>query len=79
MEALILVNREDVFDGQVDEAILPCQDGEVSIWSFHIPSLFVLKDGKLTVKSKEIKNDFNIKGGLAKFEGNRLVVICDSA
>jgi len=77
MEALILANREDVFNGLVDEAILPCSDGELSIWSFHVPSLFVLKAGKLTVKSRQIREDFDIEGGLARFQGNRLVVICD--
>jgi len=77
MEALILGNRENVFDGTVDEAILPGGDGEISIWSFHHPGLFMLTEGKLTVKSKEIKQEFFIKGGLARFDGNRLAVICD--
>ena len=79
METLILADRENIFNGQVDEAILPCGDGEISVWNFHIPGLFMLKQGKLTVKSKEATESFNIRGGLAKFEGNRLVVICDSA
>ena len=37
----------------------------------------MLAEGKLTVKSSEVKREFFIKGGLARFEGNRLVVICD--
>ena len=77
MEALILGNREDVFKGIVDEAILPGGDGELSLWNFHRPCLLMLKQGKLTLKSKGLKEDFCIKGGLARFEGNKLVVICD--
>lgn len=77
MEALILGNREDVFNGIVDEAILPGGDGEISVWNFHYSGLFMLAEGKLTVKSNEVKQEFFIKGGLARFEGNRLVVICD--
>ena len=77
MEVLVLGNRENIFNDVVDEAILPCGDGEVSIWDFHLPCLLMLKEGKVTLKSKKLKEDFFIQDGLARFEGNRLAVICN--
>ena len=77
MEALILGNREEVFNGNIKEAILPGADGEVSIWDFHQPCLVMLKEGRMTIKLDNEQRNFMIADGLVKFKGNRLVVICN--
>lgn len=83
MKVQVLGDRENIFKGVVDEAILPAIEGEVSIWDFHQPYLLLLTEGILALISKNIrtgmrlKKEFSIKGGLAIFEGNRLVAICD--
>lgn len=67
-----------IFDEFVREAVLPGDDGELSVWDFHQPLVTRLKKGEIMVRfnsNTELKT-VHINSGIAKFHNNELVILC---
>lgn len=59
------------FQGQAAEAVLPAEDGELSVWSFHAPMLCALAAGMVTVDDRRLA----VQGGVARMARNTLTVV----
>jgi F0F1-type ATP synthase epsilon subunit len=81
MRTLILKDREMVCDKEAYMAVLPGLDGEFSVLDFHQGFLYRLQKGIIKIRESEESETlmFHIKDGLARFEGNSLLVLCEGA
>ena len=81
MRTLILKDREAVYDKEAFMGVLPGLDGELSVLDYHQPFLYRLQKGIVKIIESEESETrmFHIKDGLARFEGNSLLVLCEKA
>jgi len=79
MRAVIIEGRKEIFKEEVYEAVLPGLDGEFSVLDFHQPFLFRLRKGIIKVnKTKGAESEMvRIEDGIAKFDSNSLIVLCE--
>jgi F0F1-type ATP synthase epsilon subunit len=86
MRLYILDPTRIVYEGNVREAVLPGEDGELSILDFHQPFLYRLRSGYIKISQlfqQQKKEDFStsaqtnimIKNGIAWMKGNELRVL----
>jgi len=77
MRALVLSDRNVAYGGEVPLVVLPGLDGEFSVLDFHQPFLYRLRKGIIKMKhSEEDMEIIPISDGLARFEGNSLLILC---
>ena len=79
-----------VFEGNVEEAILPGQDGEFSVLDFHQPFLYRLRRGTIQLKRSGARPGVRVMGGVeaevriaimdgvAKMAANELVILIET-
>lgn len=79
MRVSVLTAAKTVYEGNVQEVILPGEDGEIGIMDFHQPFLYTLKKGFIIIKEKteQINNKAEIlkipvRSGIARMRGNEL-------
>jgi len=79
MRTLILKDRKKAYDKEAYMAVLPGLDGEFSVLDFHQSFLYRLQKGIVKIRESEESETlmFRIKDGLARFEGNSLLVLCE--
>ena len=80
MRTLIMNGRATAYQGEAYEVVLPGLDGEFSILDFHQACLYRLRKGIVKVKentSEEEGKIFSIQDGLAKFNENSLLILCE--
>jgi F0F1-type ATP synthase epsilon subunit len=77
MKVKILTPKENIFNQEAEQAILPGEDGEFSVFDFHQPCLCSLHRGQIRIKCKNKKEyvRFFIKRGLARATGMELIII----
>jgi len=63
-----------IFQEMVSAVVLPGEEGELSILTFHQPIISCLKEGKIRIDSHA---PMMIKGGIAKMQGDELVVLVE--
>ena len=83
MKVKILTAQKKLIDEGAKEVILPGVDGEISVWDFHQPFLYVLGPGQIKVRipvapDRMQERRFAIKRGIAKFQANILTVMVES-
>ena len=62
-----------IFQQRVSSVVLPGQEGELSILDFHQSIISCLKDGVIKIGDTRI----DIKSGIAKMQGDELVVFVE--
>lgn len=80
MKLLILSPRCQLLEEEVNQIILPGEDGEWSCLDFHQDCLYRLRRGwirAITLPKKEKR--FLIPGGIAKIAGGMLTVLVDES
>jgi F0F1-type ATP synthase epsilon subunit len=77
MEVIIRTMLKDLYNGRAKEVILPGDDGEFSVWDFHQPCLYRLRQGLIKVKIGEGEEKFLIKTGIAKIDSDGLVAMVE--
>jgi F-type H+-transporting ATPase subunit epsilon len=69
-----------LFDGLVDEVLLPGSEGQLGILPGHIPLLAMLRIGELMIKQGDEWESFAILGGFVEVQKGGLVsVLADAA
>ena len=63
-----------IIQEMVSLVVLPGEDGELSILSFHQSIISCLKEGKVRIDSR---SPMMIKGGIAKMQNDELVVLVE--
>ena len=84
MRITILSGRVIKYEGTAHAAVMPGLDGEFSVLDFHQPFLYRLRKGTIKIRpekqgSGETEKLFPIKEGLARFNENSLLVLCEIA
>jgi len=77
MRVSVLDFRKVIYKGDAKRVVLPCEDGQMGVLSFHQPFVCSLKAGSLLI-SKEWKDrpkEIPIEKGIAKMKDNSLVVL----
>ena len=75
-----------VFEGNVEEAILPGEDGEFCVLDFHQPFLYRLRRGTIQLKRSgarvmgrvEAGVRIAIMNGVARMAANELVIVVET-
>ncbi|MBN2120278.1 MAG: hypothetical protein JW734_04415 [Candidatus Omnitrophica bacterium] len=81
MKVTILTIFKQLYQGEIKEATLPGQEGEVCIMDFHQPFLHRLRSGyiQLTEAASKSKNTqkhrFKIRDGIATMKANELALL----
>jgi len=80
-----------VFEGNVEEVILPGEDGELCVLDFHHPFLYRLCRGMIQLKRSGARRGARVMGGpgaevriaildgVARMAGNELVIVVEVA
>ncbi len=81
MKVTILTAREQLYNAEAKEVVLPGEDGEFALLDFHQGCLYSLRAGQIKVREKmgpivEEKR-FAIKSGIAKMGENRLAIMVE--
>jgi F-type H+-transporting ATPase subunit epsilon len=75
----IVTPARRVFEGDVDEVIVPGSDGELGILPHHTPLISMLGEGALRVKRGDQVELFVIFGGFLQVRPDRVVVLAETA
>jgi F-type H+-transporting ATPase subunit epsilon len=75
----IVTPEKVVFEGEVEEVLVPGSEGELGILPKHIPLLAALKPGELKIKKEGFWDNFAIMGGFVEVrEDNTVTVLAKS-
>jgi F-type H+-transporting ATPase subunit epsilon len=75
----IVSQDRTVFEGDVDNVVLPGTEGEMGILPHHSPLLTTLKYGVVKVRSKGREQIFAVGGGVAEVQPDIVTVLANSA
>ena len=68
-----------VFEGQVDEVVLPTEMGEIGILPHHIPMVALLKAGEVRVRQGHKSLSLAVSGGFIEVQPKQVIVLADTA
>ncbi|MDD5431540.1 MAG: hypothetical protein PHO70_00915 [Candidatus Omnitrophica bacterium] len=78
MNVSLMDTRKIIFEGNIKEAVLPGEDGELTVLDFHQPFLCRLRSGFVTLRLDPLKeNRIMIKYGVAKMSRNDLTILVE--
>ena len=73
----IITHERIVFEGEVDELVIPAQTGQMGILKDHIPLTTVLDVGVTKVKQGDKDRFFATMGGILQFKDNIATILTD--
>ncbi|MBI5300005.1 MAG: hypothetical protein A3H42_02860 [Deltaproteobacteria bacterium RIFCSPLOWO2_02_FULL_46_8] len=73
-DIVILNAKRVLFEGKAESAFLQGDTGEFEILPYHCPVVSLLKKGRMVIDGTKY---LNVKGGIMRFRGNRLVVLVE--
>ncbi len=68
-----------VFDDEVDEVILPTQNGEIGILPHHIPLVSLLAAGEIRIRKGQDMTFMAVSGGFIQVKQKQVIVLADTA
>jgi F-type H+-transporting ATPase subunit epsilon len=77
MHLEIVTPEKKVFEGEVTIVTFPGADGSFQVMDHHAPLISLLKDGVVVYKSRELKQEVRITGGVVEVLKNKVVVLAD--
>jgi len=78
MRIEISTPNKSIAPQEVSQVVLPTEKGEAMILPGHATLITRLGAGPLSFQSKGETKTFEISGGVAEIENDRIVVACDS-
>lgn len=75
----IVTPERRIFEGDVDEVIVPGSEGEMGILPHHAPLISMLGQGVLRLRSSGREEAFAIFGGFLQVRPDRVVVLAETA
>lgn len=75
----VLAPDQSVFDGQVDEVILPSSTGQLGVLTGHVSMLTALDSGVLRLREGSSWQAIALLGGFAEVEANEVTVLVNGA
>ncbi len=77
MQLNILTPESKIFSGEVQSVQLPGVDGRFEVLDNHAPMIASIKEGIVSVKSAEGKQEFNLKSGIVEVLKNNVSVLTE--
>ena len=75
----IVTPERVVYESEIDQAILPTAQGQITILPNHISLVGVLKPGELMIKKGKEEIAMAVSGGMIEVAKNKVVVLADTA
>lgn len=75
----VLAPDQSVFDGPVDEVILPSSTGQLGVLTGHVSMLTALDSGVLRLRAGSDWTSIALLGGFAEVEANEVTVLVNGA
>ncbi len=75
----IITPEKSVLDREVDSVICQTVEGEITILPRHIPLLTLLREGVITVRSKDKEEYFSAGAGYVETDGKTVRILISSA
>ena len=75
----VLTPDQSIFDGSINEAILPSTTGQLGILPGHVSLLAALDVGVLRVRCSSEWSSIALMGGFAEVESNSITVLVNAA
>ncbi len=75
----VLAPDQNVFDGPVDEVILPSATGQLGVLTGHVSLLTALDSGVLRLREGSSWRSIALLGGFAEVEANEVTVLVNGA
>ncbi|MFO0057018.1 MAG: ATP synthase F1 subunit epsilon [Cyanobacteriota bacterium] len=75
----VLAPDQSVFDGPVDEVILPSSTGQLGVLTGHVSLLTALESGVLRLREGSSWTSIALRGGFAEVESNQVTVLVNGA
>jgi F-type H+-transporting ATPase subunit epsilon len=75
----VITPDKTVWDGKVEEIILPSTTGQLGILSNHAPLLSALDTGVMRIRSDKEWKNIALMGGFAEVENNEVKVLVNGA
>ena len=73
----IVTPENKIFEGEVAIVTFPGADGSFQVMDHHAAMISLLKDGVVVYKSKEMKQEVRITGGVVEVLNNKVIVLAD--
>ncbi|NBW69988.1 MAG: F0F1 ATP synthase subunit epsilon [Bacteroidetes bacterium] len=77
-KAKILTPEGSVFEGEVSGVKMPGTQGSFEVKTNHAPIVSTLQAGRVTVRSSEGEQNFQISGGMVESASNELTLLAES-
>jgi F-type H+-transporting ATPase subunit epsilon len=75
----VLAPDQSVFEGDVDEVILPSATGQLGVLTGHVSLLTALDSGVLRLRQGSAWSSIALMGGFAEVEANEVTVLVNGA
>lgn len=75
----VLAPDQSVYDGPVDEVILPSSTGQLGVLTGHVSMLTALDSGVLRLREGSAWQSIALLGGFAEVEANEVTVLVNGA
>ncbi len=75
MQLDIITADKTLYSGEIEEVTLPGSGGKFQILKGHAALISSLEKGKIVVKSKEGKEEFEVNGGVVEVLNNKVIVL----
>lgn len=79
MQLKIITPEKIVFEGDLDELIVPTVSGEITILPHHVDLLTQVSEGELTIKLKDKKQHIAVTGGFLQVTKDTITLLSDYA
>ncbi len=75
----IITPSQVIYQGEVDEVIIPTEEGIIGVLPEHTPLLSKLVPGELEIKTKGQSQHLAVTGGFIEVSNNQLTILADYA
>ena len=72
----IISPDRSIFSGEIEEVVLPCFEGQVTVLKDHIPLITFLRPGFIKIEKSE---KFYVEDGTVEFSDNNLLILSSTA
>jgi F-type H+-transporting ATPase subunit epsilon len=79
MTLKIVTPEKVIYDGEIDELIIPTVTGEIAVLPHHIDLLTEVAAGEMTIKHKGKEQHVAVTGGFLQIENNTLTLLSNYA
>jgi len=71
----IITPEKKIFEGQVQEVLVPGEEGGMVIFSHHAPLLAALKKGKIIAKDSSVTEELEIESGFIEVNRKKTTIL----